>query len=250
MHWDFALILIFLATAVPWLGRRRIRQLMQLQETTKLDRLALYASTVAFQWLAAAVVLWRTHAHGIRPAQLGLALARPSLTVSVSVALALLILANQLLSLRRLVARSADIHGFLPQLALKVLPQDDVERLAFLALVSTVALCEELIYRGFIQRVFQDWAGGAAAAAVLASASFFALAHLYQGRRGLASTFSVGILFSVVRAWTRSLLPPIIAHFIADLVIGWVAPARLRAALAAVKENTEHDPKSVKAVLL
>jgi membrane protease YdiL (CAAX protease family) len=246
MHWDFALILIFLATVVPWLGRRRIRQLMQLPDTTKLDRLALYASTVAFQWLAVAVVLWRTHAHGIPPAQLGQALARPSLTVSVSVALALLILANQLLSLRRLVTRSPEIHGFLPQLALKVLPQDDVERLAFLALVSTVALCEELIYRGFIQRVFQDWSGGAAAAGVLASASFFALAHLYQGRRGLASTFSVGILFSVVRAWTSSLLPPMIAHFIADLVVGWVAPARLRAALAEASKESEHDPRTVK----
>jgi membrane protease YdiL (CAAX protease family) len=250
MHWDFALILLFLATVVPWLGRRRIRQLMQLPETTKLDRLALYASTVAFQWLAAAVVLWRTHAHGIPPAQLGLGLARPSLTLSVSVALALLILANQLLSLRRLAAKSAEIQGFLPQLALKLLPQDDVERLAFLALVSTVALCEELIYRGFIQGAFQDWSGGVATAGVLASATFFALAHLYQGRRGLASTFSVGILFSLVRAWTGSLVPSMIAHFIADLVVGWLAPARLRAALGAVKEKPEPGPESVMTTLI
>ena len=35
MHWDFALILIFFATAVPLLGRRRVRQLMQMPETTK-----------------------------------------------------------------------------------------------------------------------------------------------------------------------------------------------------------------------
>ena len=73
MHWDFAIILIVLAVAVPVLGRRRVQQLVALPDTTKSDRLSLYASTIAFQWLAAGIVLWRTMSHGIRPLQLGLA---------------------------------------------------------------------------------------------------------------------------------------------------------------------------------
>jgi len=232
MHWDFALILVFLGAAVPWLGKRRIRQLMRLPQTTKMDRLALYASTILFQWFAAAIVLWRAGAHGIRAAQLGLAIPRPELTVTAGVLLCALVLANQILSLRRLTARPAEIEGVIPQLALKIFPQDDIERLAFFALVVTVASCEELIYRGFIQHIFLVWTAHSVFLAVLGSAAFFALAHLYQGRRGLGSTFIVGILFSAIRAWTGSLLAPFVAHFLADLTVGLLAPSKLRAALA------------------
>ena len=181
MHWDFALILLFLGIAVPLLGRRRVRQLMQMPSTTKIDRLSLYASTLAFQWIAAGVILWRTSAHEIRASQLGLAIPNPALAVTASVVLAALILLNQIMGLRRLVAQPEKIQGILPQLALKLFPQDDVERLAFFALVATVALCEELVYRGFVQRVFQNWSRGSVIIAVVGSAVFFALAHLYQG---------------------------------------------------------------------
>jgi membrane protease YdiL (CAAX protease family) len=232
MHWDFALILLFLGVAVPVLGRRRVRQLMQMPSTTKMDRISLYASTLAFQWIAAGVILWRTNAHGIGARQLGLAIPNAALAVSVTVALAALILLNQIMGLRRLVAQPEKVQGILPQLALKLFPQDDVERLAFFALVTTVALCEELIYRGFIQRVFQDWPRGSVVAAVVGSAVFFALAHLYQGTRGLISTLTIGLLFSTIRAWTGSLLPCIVAHFVADITVGMLAPGRLRASLA------------------
>jgi len=233
MHWDFALILLFLGVAVPVLGRRRVRQLMRIPSTTKMDRISLYASTLAFQWIAAGVILWRSNAHEIRASQLGLAVPNPPLAATVTVVLAALILLNQVMGLRRLVTHPAKIQGILPQLALKLFPQDDVERLAFFALVTTVALCEELIYRGFVQRVFQDWLRGSVAIAVVASAVFFALAHLYQGRRGLASTLAIGLIFSAIRAWTGSLLPCVVAHFVADITVGMLAPGRLRAALAA-----------------
>lgn len=240
MHWDFALILLFLGGVVPWLGRRRIRQLLELPQTTKMDRLTLYASTIAFQWLAAAVIFWRATARGIPAAALGLGIPQPRLTIAVSILLAALILASQLASLRRLVAQPAEIKGIVPQLALKIFPQDNLERLIFFALVSTVAVCEELIYRGFVQFVFQSLSGGFVIAAILGSAALFALAHLYQGTRGLLSTSIVGLLFSTIRWWTGSLLAPLIAHFVADLAVGLLAPSRLRAAFASIA-STEQE---------
>src|SRR5580658_5331002 len=241
MHWDFALMLLFLGIAVPVLGRRRVRQLMQIPSTTKMDRLSLYASTLAFQWIAAGIILWRTNAHQIHPNQLGLALPNPALALSATAVLSALILLNQIMGLRRLVAQPAKTQGIVPQLALKLFPQDDVERLAFFALVATVALCEELIYRGFVQRVFQDWSRGSVILAIVASAVFFALAHLYQGRRGLVSTLTIGLLFSIVRAWTGSLLPCVVAHFVADITVGMLAPGRLRTALPAKRsQDTEN----------
>lgn len=228
MPWDFALILLFFATVVPVLGRRRILQLMQTEKTTKADRLTLYASTAIFQWIAAAVILWRTTAHGIAPASMGIAIPNPVLTLAVSILLPALVLTNQLVSLRRLALRPAEAQGILPQMAAKVFPQDNAERLAFFALVVTVSICEELIYRGFAQQVFQHVSGGLVAVGIIGSAVLFGIAHLYQGRRGLISTLLVGALFSWVRSWTGSLIAPMIAHFAADLTAGFLAPAKLR----------------------
>lgn len=232
MHWDFALILLVLGIAVPLLGRRRVRQLMRTPSTTKIDRLSLYATTLAFQWIAAGVILWRAAAHGLRAAKLGLAIGSPALTVTITIVLTALVLLNQLFSLRRLVSNPAEVQGLLPQLALKLFPQDDVERLAFFALVVTVAICEELIYRGFVQRVFQDWSKDSVIAGVLGSAIYFAVAHLYQGRRGLASTFVAGLILAGTRAWTGSLVPPITAHFVADITVGILAPGKILAAMS------------------
>jgi membrane protease YdiL (CAAX protease family) len=241
MHWDFALILLFLGIAVPVLGRRRVRQLMQMPSTTKMDRISLYASTLAFQWIAAGIILWRTNAQGIRASRLGLQVPHAALAVSATVALAALILLNQIMGLRRLVAQPEKTHGILPQLALKLFPQDDVERLAFFALVTTVAVCEELIYRGFVQRVFQDWSRDSVIVGVIGSAVFFSLAHLYQGRRGLVSTLTIGLLFATIRAWTGSLLPGVVAHFVADITVGMLAPSRVRAGLARRQMQTDEN---------
>jgi membrane protease YdiL (CAAX protease family) len=239
MHWDFTLIFVFLGVAVPLLGRRRVRQLLSAPQTSKVDRLVLYGSTALFQWLAAGVTLWRIRAHGIPLSSLGVALPSPGLTAAVSAALAALLFFNQVVSLKRLTARPAEIKGVLPQLALKVFPQDTAERVAFVGLVITVAICEELLYRGFVQRVVQDWAGGFAAVGILGSAAMFSLAHLYQGRRGIISTCVVGLLFSAVRAWSGSLLAPFAAHFVADVTAGFLAPPRIRAALQTLKGDNE-----------
>jgi membrane protease YdiL (CAAX protease family) len=242
MHWDFALILIFLGTAVPWLGRRRIRQLMAVPQTTKKDRLVLYASTCIFQWLAVALILWRVKVHHIAFRDLGVAVPNVFVVAVTTFILGTLVFANQIFSLRRLASRPAEIQGSIPQLALKVFPQDNGERWAFFALVATVAVCEEFIYRGFIQHVFEAWAGDYAVAGAIGSAIMFSLAHLYQGKRGLISTFVIGGLFSVVRYGTGSLLPPLVAHFVADLMAGLLAPKAILTSLESARNGQSDVP--------
>jgi uncharacterized protein len=244
MHWDFAAILIFLGVAVPLLGRRRIRQLLQLPSTTPEQRLTLYASTMAFQWIASAIIFWRATVHGFSPAQLAIGLPQPFLTFLFALGLTALILLNQIVGLKRLASPPSLRQGLVPQLAQKLFPQDGLERLAFFALVVTVSLCEEFIYRGFVQRVFQDLAGGSRSVAIFGSAAFFALAHLYQGRRGLISTFAIGILFSTTTALTLSLIPSIIGHFAADFVAGIVAPRYLSRDIPADSNAIPANPES------
>jgi membrane protease YdiL (CAAX protease family) len=244
LHWDFALILGVLGIVVPVLGRRRVRALLALPDTTKLDRLSLYASTIAFQWLAVVLVLWRTTRHGIHPAQLGLSLIVNWLSVTILVVLCALFFVLQVISSRRLKYDTAELGSETVQLALKVFPRDGVERLLFLALASTVAICEEFIYRGFAQYVFQNWLHSLLAG-LLGSALLFSIAHLYQGQRGLFSTFVVGILFACVRAWSGNLMPTICAHFVADVTIGLLAPRCIREGMAKRKnsEGVARDEK-------
>ncbi len=229
MPWDFVVILLVLGVIVPWRGAVRIRELLRQPALTTTERIAVYASTIAFQWLAVAAVLWRTTAHNIGLARLGVALPSLPLAALASVALLVPLLANQIYGLRRLARLPPEQQGFLGALARKLLPQNLVESLAFLALVATVAVCEEVLYRGFVFTAFYAGSGGFLAAALVGSSAMFSLAHFYQGRRGLFTTFIVGLLLASARAWTESLAPCIIVHFFVDLVAGLAGPRLLRA---------------------
>jgi membrane protease YdiL (CAAX protease family) len=228
--WDFAAVLVILAVVVPWRGYVRVKQLLKRESLSTPDRLALYASTIAFQWLATIFVLWRCAVHGYSPIALGIAVPRFWLVLAVTVAVSALITVNQLASIRRLASLPREKQGFFRALSLKLMPQNTTERLAFFALVVTVSICEEVLYRGWAQALFQTISGGSIVIALLASAALFSLAHSYQGRRGLIATFIVGALFSIVRAWTGSLVPTMAAHFTADLLAGILAPLWLSVA--------------------
>ncbi len=241
MPWDFVLILVVLGILVPWRGAARIRHLMRQPYLQTADRLALYASTMAFQWFAAAVVLWRYVVRRVPATHLALSLGnRPRQTLFIALLLTALLAFTQITSLRRLAQLPAAKQGFLHELQLKLMPQNAPERFAFTALVLTAAICEEFLYRGFVQAVFQDLARGSVAPAVLASAIFFSSAHLYQGKRGLATTFVVGLIFSAIRAHTNSLAPTMLAHFVADLVAGLSAPALVARTTGAATQSREH----------
>jgi len=230
LPWDFALILLILAVIVPWRGAVKMRQLFARPHLDTADRLALYASTMAFQWITVAVVLWRAQAHNLSLHDLAIALPSPPLIIAAAVGLSFVLLLYQLAGLRRF-ARLPNARGtFLFHMATKILPQNLVESMAFSALVGTVAICEEILYRGFVLVVIANATHGSLFAGAFVSTLFFAVAHAYQGRRGIMLTFMIGLLFAVVRLWTGSLIPSMAAHLFTDLVAGLAAPRVLKQA--------------------
>src|SRR5207245_9181608 len=72
MPWDIWLIFFVLGVILPWRGRVRTKKLLAMPQVSTTERLALYASTIAFQWFTVAVVAWRAWAHGYTAAQLSL----------------------------------------------------------------------------------------------------------------------------------------------------------------------------------
>jgi membrane protease YdiL (CAAX protease family) len=103
------------------------------------------------------------------------------------------------------------------------LPRTSIEAWVGLLLVLTVALCEEFIYRGFIEAIFASTFSISILAGAVISAAFFSSAHMYQGRKGLITTFAVGLVFSAARIWTGSLVPSVIVHFAVDFSVALAA---------------------------
>lgn len=224
MPWDFVLILFALGVLLPWHGTIRLRRVLATAELSSADRVALYASTIAFQWAAAATVAWRALARDLPPAKLGLAVPETAQVAFTSAVLTLVAVSVSIASLRRLARTRPEERGALGVIVEKLMPRTTLELAAFAALATTAGLCEEFLYRGFVYAVFAEFTGGSAPAAIAISAAFFALAHLYQGARGLRTAFIVGIVFGAVREWTGSLLPAMAAHFAVDLTTGIAAP--------------------------
>src|SRR5262249_45374226 len=131
MPWDVWLIFLVLGVFIPWRGRVRLRELLSKPVVRSSERLSLYASTIAFQWCAAAIAAWRAWAHGFNVEQLGLA-ARGNRweTIFVAVAGAIVIAALQWLNLRRM-GRLSRASGDFRALAERILPQSASETLLF-----------------------------------------------------------------------------------------------------------------------
>ena len=222
LPWDFVVILVALAIVVPWRGLVRVRALLARPQLSSAERISLYGSTIAVQWLAEGIIVWRAAARGLSAAALGLSTEKPALAIVLGAAMAAVLASLQIASLRQLSRLPLEKRGHLYRVAARLMPQNLTEALVFVALVGTVSLCEELMYRGFAFAVFRELGGDSAAVAVAGSSALFALGHLYQGRRGVASTFALGLLLAGARSWSGSLAPSIIAHLAVDLTAGLV----------------------------
>ncbi len=232
MPWDIALIFFVLAVILPWRGRVRLKKLLALPRVSTMERLVLYASTIAFQWLAATVVAWRAWVHDYSAVALGLAVHDRTKIILAAIVGAATVAALQWLNLRRVGRIPVQARGSLQAVAERILPQSSAELLPYLALAITAGLCEEFLYRGFAMAVLVR-VGLPVWAIVLISSIFFGLAHLYQGRSGLVSTLLIGIVFGIGRIAYDSLVPVIWWHIAVDVVAGVAGPRYLTRAPAA-----------------
>jgi membrane protease YdiL (CAAX protease family) len=222
--WDFILIIMALGILVPWRSVVRIKRLIERPTLASSARLSLYVSTIGFQWLIVAFVPWRSVARHWNLQDLGLTLSDSWRTTWTAVCLTVLLCVIQWASLRKIIQLPEDQRGYMFRITQKIMPRTCTEKIAFVALACTAGLSEEFLYRGFVfavfARAFENSAYPATLVAALASSALFAIGHLYQGGRGIVTTCVVSITFVIIRIWTQSLLPGMIAHSAVDLVAG------------------------------
>ena len=219
MPWDFWLIFFALGVLLPWRGRERMKKLLAMPHVSLMERLVLYASTIAFQWLAVAIVGWRVWTHGYTAQQLGLIFHDRTKLLIAGIIGGALIASLQWLNLRRVSRIPPESRGPLQAIAERILPQTAIELPPYLALAITAGLCEEFLYRGFAMAALVR-AGLTAWLVVLVSSILFGLAHSYQGRGGIVMTFVVGLVLGASRLAYNSLAPAIFWHSAIDIVAG------------------------------
>jgi membrane protease YdiL (CAAX protease family) len=230
ISWDFGLILAVLGVVIPWRGKVRVERLMKREDLGSSGRMWLYGSTICFQWIIAALVLWRALARGMNLAELGLMISDPWRAAWMTLSLTILLCAGQIAGLRKIAGVPAENRGPLFRITEKIMPRTWTETMVFAALAATAGLSEEFLYRGFLLALFARVLSNLAGSMVVAgcvSSIWFAVAHLYQGRRGIITTFVVGMIFATVRVWSSCLLPAMVAHAAVDLVAGIYIPRLL-----------------------
>jgi membrane protease YdiL (CAAX protease family) len=202
----------------PFAGRRRYQQLLERLRHDRSARLRHYRRGIAFEWGGAVLVgvlallahsrvrsLWPPGSHTSVTGQIpGIALA--------------LIAVTALYRFGGAAMRKALAVQLKPVAAL--LPRTAAERRVFALLALTAGICEEVLYRGFGLAALR-WAepGLGHPALIAITAVAFGMAHLYQGRRGVALTGMAGAYFAWIAIATGSLVPVMVLHAILDLRI-------------------------------
>jgi len=102
-----------------------------------------------------------------------------------------------------------------------LLPHSLFEILLWSATCVTAGICEEIVFRGYLQRQLHAL-GGSIAAAVASQGVIFGIFHGYQGWKNVITISVLGILFGLLAAWRKNLRANMIVHAWADFWEGWL----------------------------
>ena len=191
---------------------------------TKIGRAFGYVLVIIFEWAVVGFIWFSTSRCGVRISDLvGGSWARPIYILrDFLIAVAFLIVAAGVLgALDHLVQTTPN------QAIRNLLPQSPIEVVLFLATSVTAGFCEELIYRGYLQRQFTALTNAVSGGIVL-QAIVFAVSHGYQGWRYVLLIAVLAIMLGLLAHWRRSLRPGMLAHALQDGVSGIVAAHVLR----------------------
>ncbi|HUJ33361.1 MAG TPA: type II CAAX endopeptidase family protein [Candidatus Acidoferrum sp.] len=108
-----------------------------------------------------------------------------------------------------------------------LLPRTPTEMIAWVFLSTIAGFCEELVFRGYLQRQFLALTRRPKLA-VVCQALIFGAAHLYQGWKGAVTITVYGALFGVLAAWRKSLRPGMMQHAAQDTFSGLIGSFALR----------------------
>jgi len=89
----------------------------------------------------------------------------------------------------------------------------------WICLSATAGFCEEVLFRGYLQKQFtrllrNRWI------ALVAVSILFGLGHGYEGAQRMVLIAMLGLSFGVLSMWRKSLRPAMMAHTLQDTISG------------------------------
>jgi hypothetical protein len=185
-------------------------------------RLAQYVFTLCWEWAMLAFCLWGTRKAGVSFRQLVGGRWQEIEDVLADLVIAFLFWVAAMITLS-LVARTLHLGGggleeVRRQLGFLV-PRTMREVALWIALSITAGICEEILFRAYLQRQLAALSGSSAIG-IVASALIFGVAHGYEGARRMLLIGIFGAMFGLLAHFRRSLRPGMVAHAFHDAFTG------------------------------
>lgn len=102
-----------------------------------------------------------------------------------------------------------------------LMPQGVIEIALWIALSISAGFCEEMVFRGYLQKQFAALTRSNVIGLLL-QAALFGVSHGYQGVEATIKITLFGIMYGSLALWRRSLRPGMIAHAWSDIWAGWL----------------------------
>ncbi len=116
--------------------------------------------------------------------------------------------------------QAGKIEGMRKQLGF-LIPGTNLELAVWFCVSTTAGFCEEIIFRGYLQRQFAAMANSVAFGVVI-SAIVFGASHGYEGVPRMVLIGIYGLMFGVLAWWRKSLRTGMMAHAWHDALSGAV----------------------------
>jgi membrane protease YdiL (CAAX protease family) len=172
----------------------------------------IYIPTIVTHWLIFLLIFLTTYREQTGLVGIGF---RKIRLIDFFWALAFLLASNLLLSLISVLLKLINLE--IPGELELILPKTGAERILWVFLSITAAICEETAFRGYLITRIKIFGGtkGWVLPVILASLAFGS-GHAYQGIGGFILIFFYGAMFAILFLYTGTLWPAVIAHFFQD----------------------------------
>lgn len=212
------LLFLYAAVVVPARGRRNYRRL---EQSVAADRsvLAVFYRRSLIQWGLAPLIFLAVSGRAAPLRALGLAVDGQAFLLIGCVGVGAVV--GAAINLRRLAAPQtrARLTAAMAR-AGALLPASPSERRLWAGVAVTAGVCEELLFRSFLLYYFSTYTPWLPwYVAVIASASLFGLAHLYQGNRGAIGAGALGLGLAMIYLLSGSIVPAMLLHAYIDLQV-------------------------------
>jgi uncharacterized protein len=180
------------------------------------DRISLYEHTILFQWMVFMLVIAGVWLHGTSLYAVLGARWRSLRQLITDLGIGFLLLGTSIMAPAIFGPHSQSADDLATQF---LLPRSRAEIVGWIALSLTAGLCEEVLFRGYLQQQFSALTNSAVFG-ILFSAALFGVAHGYQG---LMKAMLIGITSAILGAAAygrKSTRPGMFAHAAQDLLGG------------------------------